>query len=32
MTSNYFDSISEDILLQIFDIIQADVSLQNQVH
>ena len=27
-----FDSISEDILLQIFDIIQADVSLQNQVH
>ena len=32
MTSNYFDSISQGILSQIFDIIQSDVALQKQVH
>ena len=27
-----FLTVYQDILLQIFDVIQADVSLQNQVH
>ena len=26
------DSISQDVLSQIFDVIQSDVSLQSQVH
>ena len=32
LTSNYFDSILQDILSQIFDVIQSDVALQKQVH
>ena len=32
MTSNISDSISQDILSQIFDVIQSDVAFQKQVH
>ena len=32
MTPTISDSISQDILLQIFYLIQSDVVLQNQVH
>ena len=29
---NICDSLSQDILSQIFDVIQSDVALQKQVH
>ena len=32
MMSTISDSISQDILTQIFDVIQSDVALQKQVH
>ena len=32
MTSNYFQQYIVDVMSQMFDIIQSDVTLQNQAH
>ena len=32
MTSNYFRQSSQDMMSQIFDVIQSDAALQNQAH
>ena len=32
MSSNYFQQYVADMLLQIFDVIQSDITIQKQLH